>query len=72
VSERPTALDLVEQLTRIELMEADIAVKEQTLVLAPRQVFVGFMVGAGAVLAASRLASSFSWANNRDFSESPT
>jgi hypothetical protein len=52
VSESPTALDLVEQLTRIQLMEADIAVEQQTLRIAPRQVVVGFMLGVGAILAA--------------------
>ncbi len=33
-------------------MEADIAVEQQTLRIAPRQVVVGFMLGVGAILAA--------------------
>jgi hypothetical protein len=45
-------LDVAEQLTRIEQMEADIALKKQSVLLAPRQVFVSYATASAALLAA--------------------
>jgi len=48
----PTLLDVAEQLTRIEQMEADIACKRQSILLAPRQIFIGYATAAAALIAA--------------------
>jgi len=45
-------LDELEQMFRIEQIQADILLKEQALKLAPRQLFATWIAAAGAAIAA--------------------